>query len=369
MKKFLVSSLSLPDFPLWQKLKAKRAPLSFELEITARCNNNCRHCYINLPAGDQKAKARELSLEEFIEIAREAVALGAVWCLLTGGEPLIREDFLDLYLGLKRLGLLVSVFTNACLITQEHVALFKKFPPRDIEVTVYGVTSTTYENVTRQRGSFIDFRHGLGLLLASGVKIRLKTMAMRANVHELPEIAHFCKQHSKDYFRFDPFLHLRYDGNTRRNEEIRAQRLSPEEIVTLEQADPERWPALKKECAELATPQPSRACNHPFQCSAGLGNFVVSYDGLFRLCSSLWHPECVYNLKGGNLKEACEKFVFRVRRRRSLNQEFLEKCHACQIFNLCFWCPAHAHLETGQLDAWVEYFCQATHTRVQAVED
>jgi len=60
-------------------------PLSFDLEVTARCNNNCRHCYINLPAGDVEAKQKELSLAEISDIADQAVALGALSCLITGG--------------------------------------------------------------------------------------------------------------------------------------------------------------------------------------------------------------------------------------------------------------------------------------------
>ena len=204
MTRSYVSSQSLPDFHLWEKLEARRRPLSFDLEVTARCNNDCRHCYINLPAGDREARATELSLEEITRIAGEAVSLGAVWCLLTGGEPLLRDDFSEIYLALKRLGLLVSVFTNACLVTPEHVELFKQYPPRDLEVSVYGVTPATYEAVTRRPGSFAAFRRGLDLLLAAGVKVRLKAMALRANVHELPEIARFCRARTKDYFRFDP---------------------------------------------------------------------------------------------------------------------------------------------------------------------
>ena len=246
-----MSPESLPNFHLWDKMKDKRVPLSFDLEVTARCNNDCLHCYINLPAGDREAREKELSLQEILRIAREAVSMGALWCLLTGGEPLLREDFFEIYLGLKRLGLLVSVFTNACLVTPRHVELFQKYPPRDLEVTVYGATRETYEAVTRRPGSFAAFRRGLDLLLQSGVKVRLKAMALKANVHELPEIARFCRAHTKDYFRFDPMLHLRFDGNERRNEEIKAQRLSPEEIVAIEQADPERFQALKKGCERL----------------------------------------------------------------------------------------------------------------------
>src|SRR5208337_2328732 len=108
-----VSSQSLPQFHLWEKMADRRRPLAFDLEVTARCNHDCRHCYINLPAGDAEARAAELSLEEISSIAGEAVSMGAVLCLITGGEPLLREDFREIYLALKRLGLLVSVFTNA----------------------------------------------------------------------------------------------------------------------------------------------------------------------------------------------------------------------------------------------------------------
>ena len=363
-----VSSQSLPQFHLWEKMATRRRPLSFDLEVTARCNHDCRHCYINLPAADQEARAAELSLEEISSIAGEAVSMGAVLCLITGGEPLLREDFREIYLALKRLGLLVSVFTNASLITPEHVRLFKKFPPRVLEVSVYGVTPATYEAVTRRPGSFANFRRGLDLLLGNGVQVRLKAMALRANVHELPEIIRFCRARTMDYFRFDPFLHLRFDNDAARNAEIRGQRLSPEEIATIEQADPERFQALEKGCDTLIGPHWSQpGCHHLLHCGAGRGSFAVSYRGLFRLCSSLWHPDCLYNLRRGSLGAAWEKLVPRVRALTSQNREFLEKCRACPLVNLCFWCPAHAHLETGSLDAWVEYFCRVAHARARAL--
>ena len=368
MSKTFISNLEIQDFPLWEKMKGKRTLFSFDLEITARCNNNCRHCYINLPAGDRTARKMELSLKEIEAIAGEAVSLGALWCLVTGGEPLLREDFSDIYLYLKRKGLLVSVFTNAALITEEHIRLFKKYPPRDIEVSVYGVTKETYEQVTRKPGSFAAFIRGLNLLLESGVKVRFKAMALRSNVHELPEIASFCRQKTKDYFRFDPFLHLRFDRDPVRNKEIKSERLSPEEIVSLEQSDPERFLSLEKGCDKLIVPEfSSITCNHLFHCGAGNGSFDVSYNGIFRLCSSLWHPDCVYDLRKGNLTEAFNNYVPKVRDMRSDRREFLEMCRVCPIVNLCIWCPAHAYLETGEIDAPVDYFCKVAHARADAL--
>ena len=366
MTEFVGKSKKLPDFSLWKKMEDRRKVVSFDLEVTARCNNDCPHCYINLPAGDQRAKERELSLDEIRRIAGEAVSLGAVWVLLTGGEPLLREDFIDIYLLMKRMGLLVSVFTNATLIRKEHVDLFKKYPPRDIEVSVYGATKETYEKVTRRKGSFQAFQRGLQLLQDAGIPVRLKAMALRSNWHELPEIGEFCRARTKDYYRFDPLLHLRFDGDPARNAGIRAERLTPEEIAAVERADKERFGALEQGCRDLIVEHDEN--DYLFLCGAGNGNFTVSYDGKFRLCSSLWAPETLYDLRSGTLKEAWEQVVPKVRELRSTNRAFLTTCGTCPIVNLCLWCPAHAYLECGVMDTRVEYFCQVAHARAAQIE-
>ncbi len=364
------STMQIQDFPLWDKLKERRAVMSFDLEITARCNLHCGPCYINLPANDQEARAKELTVQEIGEIADQAVALGAVWALISGGEPFLRPDFPEIYMTLKRKGLLVSVFTNATLLREDHISLFKKYPPRDIEVTVYGASSETYDRVTGRPGSFAAFTHGLNRLLESGVKVRLKAMALRSNFHELSQIAAFCRSHTKDYFRFDPQLHLRFDRDEGRNAEIMAERLTPAEIVALERADGERFTALQKNCDTLISDEFTHyGCDHLFHCGAGNGSFNVGYDGKFRLCSSLWAPQTLYDLRKGTLREAWEKLVPAIRDLRSQRPEFLERCRRCSIINLCLWCPAHSYLETGEMDTVVDYFCQVAHARAAAISE
>ncbi len=363
-----MNTIEIQKFSLWDKMKSKRKVFSFDLEVTARCNNDCPHCYINLPAGDRAVKEQELTPAEISRIADEAVALGAFWVLITGGEPLLREDFAEIYMLLKRKGLLVSVFTNATMVKQEHVELFKKYPPRDIEVSVYGATKETYEKVTRRPGSFEAFGRGLGLLMDSGVRVRLKAMALRSNHHELAKISEFCRAHTKDYYRFDPLLHLRFDRDAARNAEIIAQRLTPEEIVAIERADSERFGALQKGCDKLINEEFCHtACDHLFHCGAGNGSFSVSYDGKFRLCSSLWAPETMYDLRTGTLKEAWEQTVPCIRDLRSKSPEFLRTCRKCPIVNLCLWCPAHSYLESGAMDTRVDYFCRVAHARAAAL--
>ena len=157
-----------------------------------------------------------------------------------------------------------------------------------MEVTVYGVTRETYERVTRRPGSYTAFMRGLNLLQDGGVRVRLKAMALRSNQHELVEIARFCRERTKDYFRFDPQLHLRVDRDPLRNEEIKAERLTPEEVVALELADDQRFESMQKGCDTLIMPSHAEhTCNHLFHCGTGNGSFEVGFDGTFRLCDSL----------------------------------------------------------------------------------
>ncbi len=77
---FFSQTRFLSQYSLWEEMKNKRNVISYDLELTARCNNNCRRCYINLPVNDKTDREKELSYNEIIKIADEAVSFGAFWC-------------------------------------------------------------------------------------------------------------------------------------------------------------------------------------------------------------------------------------------------------------------------------------------------
>ncbi|MDZ7722027.1 MAG: radical SAM protein [candidate division KSB1 bacterium] len=353
----------ITDYPLWERYKGRHKLHTITFEITERCNFNCRHCYINQPAGDRQRKKNEMSREFILKTADEAINLGAVWCLLTGGEPLLRPDFSDIYIDLKRKGLLLMLFTNAGLITKEHINVFKEYPPYAIEVTIYGATRETFEKVTRKPGSFERFRHGLNLLVEHKIPVRLKAMALQSNVHEMQEIAKFARQYTADFYRFDPQLSLRADFDQERNEIIRQERLTQNQIVDLENRDDQRREALSKHCDKYIMSGPDRQTAYLLNCGAGNGSVVVSYDGRLKLCPYMLQPEFIYDLKQGSLADAWKTFIPNVRKTTTQNPEYLNRCNNCRIFNLCSWCAAHAYLETGQSDQPVEYLCQVAQAR------
>lgn len=363
----MISDVDINEIELFNMGNKKRIPFSFELEITARCNNNCKHCYINLPINDHEAMQNELTLNELKEILNDAITLGALWCKITGGEPLLRKDFPDIYLLLKKKGVMVSVYTNGTLISEEHIKLFKEYPPGIIEITVYGSTKETYEKVTRKPGSFEAFKKGVNLLRNSGIKPRLKAMVLRTNIHEIESISQYCKKFTKDFYRFDPFLHLRYDRDPIRNKDILSERFSPEEIIELEKNDSDRHRILQKTCKTLFHDKLSHyQCNHLFRCGAGRIFYSIGHNGYVRVCPALWHPETIFDLRKFTLKDCWNNLISRIVDIKSDKKEFVDNCRDCSLFDICLWCPANAFLEEGEMDTHIDYFCKLAHARHNA---
>ena len=93
-------------------------------------------------------------LDQWLELARQAVDNGMVFLLLTGGEVFLRPDFFEIYTPLTRMGLVLTLFTNGTLITDEIASRLAEAPPSRTEITLYGATAETYEAVTGIPGSY-----------------------------------------------------------------------------------------------------------------------------------------------------------------------------------------------------------------------
>jgi len=86
---------------LHDKASQERIPLDGSFEVTGRCNLRCEHCYLPFSqrAGPKKG---ELNLLEIQQLLSEIADMGCLWLLLTGVEPLLRRDFLQVYDDAKR---------------------------------------------------------------------------------------------------------------------------------------------------------------------------------------------------------------------------------------------------------------------------
>jgi len=349
---------------LW---KGKRPLLGrLDLELTERCNNNCIHCCINQPADDLAVKSRELSTAEIKNILTEAASLGCLTVRFTGGEPLLRDDFTALYLFARKLGLKVLLFTNATLITSGLADLFTRIPPLEkIEITVYGMTQKSYEAVTRTPGSFDAARHGLNLLLEHKVPFVVKSALLPPNKAEMTEFEAWADtvpwmDKPPSYSMFFDFR-CRHDSEEK-NRLVRRLRLSPEEGLRVLTRDRDKYHKEMQEfCTKFTRPPGDRL----FSCGAGIGGGCVDAYGNFQLCMQLRHPDTVYNLKKGSIKDAMTIFFPRIRALKAENTDYLWRCARCFLKGLCEQCPAKSWMEHGTLDTPVEYLCEIAHVQAR----
>jgi len=355
-----IEKINLDRFPLWQKIRKKRYPSQVSMELTERCNNNCLHCYINLPASDEEAKEKEITFEEIKGIADEAAEMGCLSWHLTGGDPLLREDFPDIYLYLKRKGIRVILSTNATLINSEMANLLKKYSPQDMEVTMYGLSKETYEGVTRNPGSFDAFKKGINLLKKNCIPFTLKTAVLPQNFQEIKEMRNFAQSFTGEPLGVVVELNLgsKFDDGGKRDL-IKKLRLPPEKVLEVVKQDEKRYRKdIERFCHKFSGVPKD---DHLFSCGAGVGGcHIDAYDN-FQLCMLLRQPDCVYSLREGSFEDAWENFVLRVREVRASNARYKEKCQRCGLKLLCDECPAWSWMEHGVLDEPVEYLCEITH--------
>jgi len=336
-----------------------------DMELTERCNNNCIHCSINLPADDASAQKRELSTEKIKDILKEAAALGCLTVRFTGGEPLLRNDFEENYLFARRLGLKVLIFTNATLITPHLADLLSRIPPLEkIEISVYGMEKRSYEAVTRNPGSFDAAWRGINLLLERKIPFVVKGALLPPNKEEIDSFEAWAA--TLPWMDRAPSLGMFFELRCRRdcenrNSLIRKLRVSPEEGVRLLTRRREKYEKEMKEfCSKFMGPPGDKL----FSCGAGKGGCVDAY-GRFQPCLSLRAPELSYDLKSGSLKDALSDFFPKVRELRSRNPEYLGRCGRCFLKGLCEQCPAKSWGENGTLDTPTDYFCRIAHTQAR----
>jgi radical SAM protein with 4Fe4S-binding SPASM domain len=330
------------------KTVSERIPLGGSIELTFRCNLKCAHCYV---AYDSRKK--EMTYEEICYVLDEITEAGCLWLLITGGEPFIRNDFLDIYTYAKKKGLIITLFTNGTLVTSEIADYLKERPPFVVEISLYGITKETYEGVTGIAGSFEHCIRGIDLLLERKIPLKLKTMVMSLNCHELWEIKKYAEELGVE-FRFDSAINPKLDGS----KEPCKLRIPPEKVVELDLADEKRLKGWKEFCKKFWGPAKS---DRLYTCGAGLTSFHIDPYGQMSICAMSRSPS--YDLLQKSLQDGWHDFVDRIREEKP-NGDY--RCAKCDLLSLCGHCPGWAQLENGNPEIPVEYLCKIAHLRAEA---
>jgi radical SAM protein with 4Fe4S-binding SPASM domain len=356
-----------------QKLKPHELRIAstlgtLDIELTERCNNNCIHCCINLPEDDRVAKEREMTTDQVKKILTDAAELGCLQVRFTGGEPLLRPDFEELYLFARRLGIKVLIFTNARLITPQLADLLARIPPRiEMEVTVYGMSKKSYDAVSRDPGSFEQFKRGVDLLLERKIPFVVKSALLPPNKGEMEEFEKWAA--TITWMDKRPSYSMFFDLRNRRDDEkknalIKSLRLTPQDGLAVLTREEEKY---RKEMKEFAGKFMRPSGDKLFACGAGNALSIDAY-GFAQPCMGVRAPELTFNLFGtpvvnkSMLAQALDYFK-NLKDIKASNPEYLRRCAVCFLKGLCEQCPAKSWAEYGTLDTPVEYLCEVAHAQ------
>lgn len=191
-------------------------PLHAEFELTHRCNLSCIHCYLGTRPGLRPSrrcgKGPELTLEQVKSVVDKLQEAGFIWLVLTGGEPLLRPDFPEIYLYAKARGFIMIILTNATLIDEHIAGLFAAYKPFYLDISLHAVTEDLYERLTGVRGSFGRSMCALALLKKHGIAFKLKTKVMKENFPQLNDIRAFASQRGVPH-KVSTLIHRCIDGD------------------------------------------------------------------------------------------------------------------------------------------------------------
>lgn len=326
--------------PLMQEVMKKcsglNIPIQVALELTYRCNLQCAHCYIDISEAD------ELTLEEWKGVLDQLKAAGTMYIALTGGEIMVRQDFLDIATYARRNGFLISFMTNCTLVTPYLSRAIAELQPFTVGTSLYGATAATHEAVTRVSGSFQRTLAGIKLFVDAGLIPTVQTIAMKTNIAELSQMKEVVES-------VGATVHIEVGMAPSKTGALFPFQYEPvaEDLLDC------RWLVHASDRINNAEPQ---------LCRAGKSYCSISPEGNVFPC-------LMFPMKLGNLRQSSFESVWRLEPRaelrylRSMRRSDLYACNGCELVAYCDRCTGSAYLESGRADGPSPSACRQAEMR------
>jgi radical SAM protein with 4Fe4S-binding SPASM domain len=294
-----------------------------------------------------------LSTSQWKKILDEIRQQGCLYLTFTGGEPLIRRDFLMLYSYAKKKGFIIIIFTNGQVLNQEIIGYLVRFPPYSIEITLNGITRQTYETITRVKDSFSIVMENIRKIKERRLPLILKSNCLKQNKNELGQIKSFAdeflgKRRGKYHFKYAPMIYPRLNQDKTPTD----FRLSFKELWELRRQDTDIWRQYQK-VMDAGFPDLGRDKSFLYCCTAWMERFFINPYGRLKFCN--FSEKFSVDLKTTAFRKGFYKIFPKL-----LNEKFKtnSKCKNCRLRSICYGCPARAYLETGDEEAPVPYYCE-----------
>ncbi|WP_292469049.1 heme b synthase [Methanolobus sp.] len=330
-----------------------KPPRLIAWETTAGCNLSCKHCR---GSSTEKKPEGELTTDEAFHFIDEIKKIGNPILILSGGEPLVRDDIFDIARYATEKGLRVAMATNGTLVTPEIAEKIKSVGIQRVSISLDGSSPQTHDDFRCMPGAFDGALSGIENLKEAGVGFQINPTITKRTIDEIPAILEMAKGLAADA------LHIFLLVPTGRGKELENDEIPPVEYerilnwfydrqkdagIQLKATCAPHYFRIMRQRAEKEGTEIS-VKTHGYEamtkgCLGGTGFCFVSSTGDVFPCGYL--PVLAGNIKKQSFKDVWENSkVFNDLRDVS---KLKGKCGRCEYNTVCGGCRARAYAATG----------------------
>lgn len=306
----------------------------------------------------------------WLNLAKDAAECGLLYPLLTGGEPFLHPEFSQILSGMLKMGLQVSINSNGTLINKEWADFLNKNRPTRINITLYGASEESYQNLCGDGAAYHRVRKAVEHLKAYDIPVKFNASITPDNVNDVDKMISFAKENDSPIqvatYMFPP---------VRRDSSMVGQnaRLSPKEAalarVTADylQTNPD-WFIAQAERYQRFVPleeepwKQGESYEKGMRCRAGLSSLWVDWQGNFMNCGM--YGSVKVNPEGKTFRQAWDEIV-----EKTANVRYSPDCLSCPNEPLCHPCIAMVQNECGAHTGRPEYMCQMNQALAQYYDE
>lgn len=346
--------LSRVEERLFALAAMEHVPIYGGFELTPYCNLSCKMCYVH----ETSPGLPLLSGDQWIELGRQAAEAGTLAIVLTGGEPMLHPDFKQIYIGLKKLGMILTINTNATLIDEEMADFLAADLPRRVNVSLYGPNEEVYRDLCGNGAGFRKTIRAIELMLERNVPVKINIVPNTVNFPYLDEMLAICR---KLGLAVEMTTYL-YEPVRRLEKGKQRYRLSPELMA---QANI-KWDRYRYNEHEMAVRailcqqgleqfgvSRQNAGTTALRCRAGSSSFWLCWNGKMNACVNMVQPQADAVQMG--FAAAWELVKLEGKRIQVPVQ-----CNTCSLRRFCQTCAAIGFHEYGVFERVPEIMCAAT---------
>lgn len=334
---------------------------TLHLELTTDCNARCEHCYLSGNLDNQVFIEKELALKAIDEFYK----LKGFRVQLTGGEPLLHPDILEIIAHARRKRFAVFLSTNGTLITDNFLSIIEKLGAVKITFSIYSCKSEKHDSFVGIKGALDKIIKNTRYISQSrGLSAKWNVILMNFNWMDIEGIIGLAGELNVETSITANISPTR-DGD-RKPLEFVVTRENIYKYYNLPKIKDYYLNSYTKKQEILGGDEPKKLKDRELICNAGFGEIAVLSDGSVTPCLSLANWK-LGNVAGQTLKEIYSSSPLLEELRALKNSDFPE-CINCKYVSMCPHCIGMNEMFTGDIKKPGKEFCEMIKNNYEAAE-